>query len=72
MYDKSQKDIGAIIKLNNLQKRLELIRYLIGDWKPTTKKYSNITEQIQYIKKKLELLDEAKIMYFQKRADVLK
>ena len=44
MYNKSQKDIGALIKLNNLQKRLELIRYLIGDWKPTTKKYTNITD----------------------------
>lgn len=39
MYDKSQKDIGVLIRLNNLMKRIELIKYLIGNWKPTTKKY---------------------------------
>ena len=72
MYDKSKKDIGVLIKLNNLMKRLELAKYLIGDWKSTNKKYSSITEQVKYVQKKLELLDESKIMYFQKRADVLK
>ena len=30
-------------------KRLELVNYLIGDWKPTLKKYSTMTEQIKYI-----------------------
>ena len=39
MYDKSTKDIGVLIKLNNLMKRLELVKYLIGDWKSTNNKY---------------------------------
>jgi|TARA_B110000285_G_C15115245_1_gene613653 hypothetical protein len=72
MYDKSQKDIGVLIKLNHLMKRLELIHYLTGDWKPTPKKYNTVTEQVKYIHRKLELLNEQKIMYFQKRAEVLK
>jgi hypothetical protein len=58
MYDKSQKDIGVLIKLNHLMKRLELIHYLIGDWKPTPKKYNTVTEQVKYIHRKLELLNE--------------
>ena len=71
-YDKKQKDIGTLIKLNNLMKRLELIKFLIGDWKSSNQnKYSTLTEQIKYVQKKLELLDEPKILYFQKRADVL-
>lgn len=64
MYDKSKKDIGVLIKLNHLMKRLELINYLVGEWKPTTKKYNTITEQVKYIHRKLELLNESKIMYF--------
>ena len=44
MYDKSQKDIGILIRLNNLMKRIELVKYLTGDWKPTTKKYSSVTD----------------------------
>ncbi len=39
VYDKSRKDLGVLIRLNNLMKRLEVIKYLIGTWKPTTKKY---------------------------------
>lgn len=66
------KDIGVLVKLNNLMKRMELVKYLIGDWKSTNNKYINMTEQIAYVQKKLELLDESKIVYFQKRADILK
>jgi hypothetical protein len=44
MYDKKQKDIGVLIRLNNLKKRLDLAKYLIGDWKATNKKYSSITD----------------------------
>ena len=72
MFDKSQKDIGVLLKLNNLMKRLEVIRYLIGDWRATPKKYNTITEQIQYVHKKLELLNESKVAFFQKRAEVMK
>jgi len=53
-------------------KRIELVKYLIGNWKPTTKKYTTITDQMRYINKKLEILDENKIMYFQQRAQIVK
>ena len=35
MYDKSLKDMGVLVRMNNLLKRLEVINYLIGDWKPS-------------------------------------
>jgi len=44
MYNKSQKDIGVLIKLNGMMKRLELIKYMQGNWKPTNKKYLNMTD----------------------------
>lgn len=56
--------MGVLIKLNNLMKRLEVIKYMIGDWKSTNNKYHSMTDQISYIQKKLELLDESKIIYF--------
>jgi len=72
MYDKSQKDVGVLLKLNHLKKRLEIIKHLTGSWKPTTKKYNTMTEQVRYVQKKLELLNEAKIVHFQKRAQQIK
>ena len=69
MYDKSQKDVGVLLKLNHLKKRLEIIKFLTGTWKPTTKKYNTMTEQVRYVQKKLELLNEAKIAHFKKRAE---
>lgn len=53
-------------------KRLEVVKYLIGQWRPTTKKYTTMTDQIKYVQKKIELLNEAKLLHFQKRALVLK
>jgi len=44
MYDTSRKDIGVLVKINNIMKRIELIKYLIGDWKSTSNKYANMTE----------------------------
>jgi len=44
MYDKSMKDIGVLIKMNNLMKRLELVKYLMGDWKSTSNKYISMTD----------------------------
>ena len=38
------KDIGVLVKMNNLMKRLELIKYLIGDWKSTSNKFTSITD----------------------------
>jgi ABC-type transporter Mla subunit MlaD len=72
MYDKSQKDVGVLLKLNHLKKRLEIIKFLTGTWKPTTKKYNTMTEQVRYVQKKLELLNEAKIAHFKKRAEQIK
>lgn len=43
-YDKQTKNIGVLIKLNNLMKRLELIKHLTGDWKSTNNKYTTVTE----------------------------
>ena len=71
-YDHTRKDIGVLIRLNSLTKRLEVIKYLIGNWKPVTKKYSTITDQVAYVQRKLELLNEAKILHFQKRASALR
>lgn len=72
MYDKSLRDVGVMVKMNNLMKRMEMIRYLIGDWKTNSNKYSNITDMVHYVQKRLELLDEAKIVYFTKRAEILR
>ena len=71
MYNKTQKDIGVLIKLNSLMKRLELIKFMQGNWKPTNKKYLNMTEQISYVKTRLQLLNEAKIQHMQRRAQAL-
>ena len=43
-YDKSLKNVGVMIKMNSLMKRLQVIRHLIGDWKTNSNKYSNITD----------------------------
>ena len=49
MYDKSQKDLGTLIKMNHLMNRLEVIQYLVGDWKSSNNKYVTMTEQIHYV-----------------------
>lgn len=72
MYDKSLRDVGVMVKMNNLMKRLELIRFLIGDWKTNSNKYNNITDMTNYVQKRLELLDEAKIVFFTKRAEIIR
>ena len=53
-----------LIRLNQLIKRLEVIKYLIGNWKPVAKKYATMTDQVAYVQRKLDLLNEAKIMHF--------
>jgi hypothetical protein len=35
-----------------------VIKHVIGDWKPTPKKYATITDQISYCQSKMELLNE--------------
>ena len=51
---------------------MQVIKHLIGEWKPTAKKYTTITDQVTYCHKKLELLNEQKISFFQKRAEVVR
>lgn len=72
MYDKSLRDVGVMIKMNALMKRLELIKYVVGDWKTDSKHYSSITELIKYMQRKLEILDEAKIVFLTKRAEFIR
>lgn len=72
MYDKSLKDVGVMVRMNNLMKRVEVINYLIGNWKSSNNKFVNITEQVKYVQKRLELLDESKLVFYQQRADILK
>jgi len=68
--DRSQKDLGTLIKLHNLQKRLNFIQYTLGDWKQTSK-YKNLTQQVEYVQKRLELLDQNKIQQLQRRTTIL-
>jgi len=39
LYDTQRKDIGVLLRLNNLHKRISLVKYIVGEWKPTQKKY---------------------------------
>ena len=43
-YDRSAKDIGVLLKLNNLMKRLDTVKHITGDWKSANHKYANVTE----------------------------
>lgn len=72
MYDKSLKDVGVMIKMNSLMKRLELIKFVVGDWKTDSKNYQSITELIKYLQRKMEILDEAKIVFLTKRAEFIR
>ena len=70
MVDSSKKDIGTLLKLNSLQKRLTSIKHVIGDWQPS-RRYKNVTEQVEYVQKRLDLLDASKMRVFKKRATLL-
>ena len=45
VVDRSQKDIGKLIKLNSLQKRVHFIKHVLGGWKPSSK-HSSLSEQV--------------------------
>ena len=55
VVDNSKKEIGTLMKLNSLQKRLKSIEHIIGGWKPG-KKNPSVTAQVEYTQKKLDLL----------------
>ena len=70
VVDNSKKEIGSLLKLNSLQKRLKSIEHIIGGWKPS-KKNPSVTAQIEYTQRKLDLLDAVKMQVFKKRATQL-
>eukprot|EP00347_Sterkiella_histriomuscorum_P022022 403331958 len=70
VVDRSKQDIGTLIRLYNLQKRLNFIKHVTGEWKPTNK-YKTITEQIEYVQKRMELLDAQKLQFMQSRTKLL-
>jgi len=36
VVDRSRQDIGKLVRLNQLQRRMNLIQNYIGDWKPVS------------------------------------
>ena len=50
---------------------------VLGEWKPNATaagggcKYQNMTEQAEYVQKRLDLLDPAKLYYMQMRAKMI-
>ena len=67
VIDSSKKDVGALIRLNSLQKRLTCIKHVVGDWQPS-RRHKNVTEQVDFVQKRLDLLDAAKMRVFKRRA----
>lgn len=48
VVDHSKKDIGTLIKLHSLQKRVHFINHVLGGWKPTPR-YQTLTNQIEQV-----------------------
>ena len=68
--DHSKKDVGTLIKLHSLQKRVNFINHVLGGWKPTAR-FQTMTSQIKETQCFLDLLDSQKIAYFQKRVEII-
>lgn len=45
VFDRSKKEMGTLMKLNSLQKRIHFIKHCIGGWKPTPRA-KTLTDQI--------------------------
>jgi len=43
VVDRSKRDMGNLMKLNSLQKRVMFVKHVLGDWKPTPK-YRTLTD----------------------------
>lgn len=56
VFDRSKKEMGTLMKLNGLQKRIHFIKHVLGGWKPTPRART-LTDQIVQVQKLLELLD---------------
>ena len=60
VLDTNKRDVGVLIRLHHLQKRLQFVKYVLGDWK-TAPKYTSITDQIEYVTRRFDLLDPQKL-----------
>ena len=56
VFDRSKKELGTLMKLNSLQKRIHFIKTVLGGWKPNPRA-KTLTDQIVQVQKLLELLD---------------
>ena len=45
IFDRSKKEMGTLMKLNSLQKRIHFIKHVLGDWKPNPRA-KTLTDQI--------------------------
>lgn len=70
VVDRSKKEMGTLMKLNSLQKRIHFIKHCLGGWK-SNPRAKTLTDQIVQVQKLLELLDATKISAYQKRLDKL-
>ncbi|CDW72269.1 UNKNOWN [Stylonychia lemnae] len=70
VVDRTKQDIGVLVRLYSLQRRLNFIKYVTGEWKPSNK-YKNMTEQIEYVMKRMEILDAQKLQFMQNRTKLL-
>ena len=63
VFDRSKKEMGTLMKLNSLQKRIHFIKHCLGNWKPTPRA-KTLTDQVVQTQKLLELLDAQKIAVY--------
>ena len=45
IFDRSKKEMGTLMKLNSLQKRIHFIKHVLGGWKPNPRA-KTLTDQI--------------------------
>jgi hypothetical protein len=60
VVDRSKQEVGKLIRLNSLHKRVLFIQHVLGNWQPTPR-YATMTEQIEQVQRFLDLLDSQKI-----------
>ena len=63
VFDRSKKEMGTLMKMNSLQKRIHFIKHVLGGWKPNPRA-KTLTDQIVQVQKLLELLDSQKISHY--------
>ena len=45
VFDRSKKEMGTLMKMNSLQKRIHFIKHVLGGWKPNPRA-KTLTDQI--------------------------